>query len=184
MYFGGYFGLAEGDAGAGPVYPVIANAATAESIRDRIYAVIEALTPTSLTADKFRRYRNEDGADFESWAEGKVTAAFRRFQVRETGDDIGPLISNTLSETVDLELSIRIAYPQTHRYGAANGMDRDDVINQDWLKINAAVGIYGRSNFTGSYDCTPIGAAKAPDRGTKVDYLVVTARFQYQRAVT
>ena len=64
--------------------------ATAESIRDRIYALIEALTPTALSADKFRRYRNESGADFDAWAEKTASGAFRRFQVRETGDDESP----------------------------------------------------------------------------------------------
>jgi hypothetical protein len=63
-----------------------------------------------------------------------------------------------------------VPYPQTHRYGADNARDRDDVIEQDWLKINRAVGIYARGNFTtatdGSYDCTPLGGIKEVERST------------------
>lgn len=156
--------------------------ATAESIRDRIYALLEALTPTSLTTDKFRRYRNEDGADFEAWAEGKPTAALRRFQVRQVGDDGEPDVSNTTEEIVEIDLEITIAYPQTHRYGPANGMDRDDVRKQDWKQIKHAIGIDGRANFSSSHDCTPLGAVETLERGGKIDYSVIRARFRYQRS--
>lgn len=158
--------------------------ATQEAIRDRVYALIEALTPSSLSATKFRRYRNEAGADFDAWSEKNPSGAFRRFQVRETGDDEPPDVSNTDLEAVELELTIRIAYPQTHRYGSANAMDRDDVINQDWKLINAAVGIYGRANFSLNCDCTPLGAIKERDTGIGVDYLNVVATFRYHRDVS
>lgn len=158
--------------------------ATAEAIRDRIYTLLESLTPTSLSADKFRRHRNELGADFDAWAEKNAAGALRRFQVREVGDDELPLVTNTTTERVRLRVSIRIAYPQTHRYGSANAMDRDDVINQDWLKINYTIGIYGRGNFSSTNDCTPLGCVKSRETGTTVDYLVVTADFEYERSTT
>jgi len=158
--------------------------ATAEAIRDRVYSLIESLTPTSLTADRFKRHRNELGADFDAWAEKNASGSFRRFQVRETGDDEMPLVSDTLIERVRMRLSIRIAYPATHRYGAANAMDRDDIINQDWKLINESVGIYGRANFASACDCTPLGAVKSREAGGPVDYLVVYADYEYQRAAS
>ncbi len=157
--------------------------ATAESIRDRIYALLESLTPASLTSTRFLRFRNELGADFDEWAEGPgISASFRRFQVREVGEDEIPETSSVLEERVRTRFAVRIAYPQTHRYGPANGMDRDDAINQDWLKINAAIGIYGAANFTGSYDCIPLGAVKSRESGSKVDYLVLDVSVEYLRA--
>jgi len=161
----------------------ISNAATAEAIRDRIYTLIEALTPTSLP-DKFRRYRNEDGADFQGWAESKPAAALRRFQVREVSDDGEPDSTNTTEEWVEVEFEIPIAYPQTHRYGAANGMDRDDVRKEDWKRIKKAIGAEGRGNFTGSYDCTPLGATETREEGDKVDFSVIRARYRYVRSTT
>jgi hypothetical protein len=91
-------------------------------------------------------------------------------------------VSNTTEERVKLRLRISIAYPQSHRYGGQNALDRDDVINQDWLKINAAIGIYGRANFSGGNDCTPLGAIKTREQGIKVDFLVVECEFEYQRS--
>lgn len=158
--------------------------ATASAIRDRIYSLIESLAPTSLASDSFRRYRNEGAASFPEWAETKPTAALRRYQVREVGEDEPPLTSNVTEERIRVRFDVLIAYPQTHRYGAANGMDRDDVMNEDWLKLNYAIGIYGRGNFTGAYDCTPLGAVKSRESGTAIDYLVVRVEFEYLRATT
>src|SRR4051794_29604355 len=94
--------------------------ATAEAIRDRIYAVIEALAPSSLTRDTFRRYRNEEAADFRTWAEKSPPASFRRFQVREAALDGAPNVTYLTQETIRTEFELLVAYPQTHRYGAAN----------------------------------------------------------------
>jgi hypothetical protein len=157
--------------------------ATAEAIRDRIYTLIESLTPTSLSADKFRRYRNEGGAEFDAWAEKNAAGAFRRFQVRETSDDELPETSSGIEERVRIRYTLRMAYPQTHRYGGANAMDRDDVMNKDWRAINEAVGIYGGGNFTSTYDAIPLGATKTREAGQAIDYLVVTLNFEYLRSI-
>lgn len=184
-YFGGYFGGgSSGEGGEWPSFPSISNAATAGSIRDRIYALIEAITPDTLSSDEFRRSRNEEGADFEAWAEKTPGAAFRRFQVRRTGDDELPLTSSVTSERVRVRFEIRVAYPQNHRYGRGNAMDRDDVMDEDWLRIDFRIGICGRGNFSGSHDCTPLGATKTRESGGKVDYLVVTAEYEYVRSTT
>ena len=41
------------------------------------------------------------------------------------------------------------------------------------------MGIYGRANFSGTNDCTPLGATKEVDKGEKVTYLVATASYEY-----
>ena len=158
--------------------------ATVEAIRDRIYTLIEALTPTSLSGDTFRRFRNEGGADFVEMSEKNPPGSLRRFQVREVGDDEPPETSAITEERVRVRFQITIAYPQTARYGGENAMDRDDVINQDWLKLNYAIGIYGRANFSSTHDCTPLGATKTREQGQKVDFLVVDASFEYLRSTT
>ena len=65
-----------------PAFPVIANSATVETIRDQIYTLIEALTPTINSHDKFHRCRNEDAADFRTDSETQPAGSLRRFQVR------------------------------------------------------------------------------------------------------
>lgn len=161
--------------------------ATAEAIRDRILALIESITPTSLERDKFRRYRNEGDANFEEWAEKNPTAALRRVQVRETGDDEAPLVSSLAQEDVRAQFELRIAYPQSHRYGAQNAMDRYDTIKADWklLKYNlCGTGGAARGNFSGSHDCTPLPATMTRETGAGVDYLVATLVVEYTRSTT
>jgi hypothetical protein len=160
--------------------------ATAESIRDRIAEVLVALTPTSLSSDKFRQYRNEGAADFEEFITKNPAAAFRRFQVREIGDESNPLTSNTTEERLPVEFEIVIAYPQTHRYGSGNALDRDDVARQDWKAIKHAIGIDGRANFTsatdGSYDSTPLGATRTRETMGANDVSVIRVQFEYLRS--
>lgn len=157
--------------------------ATADNICDRILDLIEAQVPESLTADRFRRFRDEEGADFEAWAEKNVPGCFRRFHVIEVGDDELPETSSGVEERVRMRVEIRIVYPQTHRYGANNARSRRRVMNQDWKLINAAIGLYGGGNFSGDYDAIPLGATKTRESGGKVDYLVVMADFEYLRSI-
>ena len=157
--------------------------ATVAAIRDRCYDLIEAIVPTSLSGDEFRRWRNEGDADFTEAADADPAGAFRRFQIRQVNLDEPPLVSNVLEERVQLELECRVAYPQTHRYGADNAMDRDDVRNEDWKAINYRIGLYGRANFSSTHDCTPIGASMELEIGEGVDFMVVTARFEYMRSI-
>jgi hypothetical protein len=181
-FFGSFYGSGgSGGSSSSPTFPVIANAATAESIRDRIYALIEALTPTHLSGDKFRRYRNELGADFEGWADKNAAGALRRFQVRQIGGTPQPDVSNTDFDGTELTLRISIAYPQNHRAGPTNAMDRDDAIDRDLLAIDNAIGQIARGNFSGAYDCTPLGISDERDRVGSVDFIVITARFYYRR---
>lgn len=160
------------------------SVATLEAIRDRVYTLIESQTPTTLSADKFRRYRNEGGADFPAWVEVNAPGALRRFQVREVGDDELPDVSDTTTERVQATLEILVAYPQNARTGRDNAMDRDDAMNKDWAAINLVCGIYGKSNFSSSNDCVPMGCTKSVERVGKVDLLVVRMRLQYVRSVT
>jgi hypothetical protein len=164
----------------------------ASAIRDRGHSVVEALTPALLAGDKFRRYRNEGKGDLEEWSEANASGCLRRFQIREVSDVDPPGTSNLTEERVILTLEFRMAYPQTHRYGSDNALDRDDVMNSDWKQIKyelCGTGGDARSNFTtataSSYDCTPLQSLKqVNERGGKVDFLVVTLRYEYLRSTT
>ncbi len=153
--------------------------ATIETIRDRIIALITAIQPTSLTGDRIRVSRDEDMADFRVASESKPPGCLRRCQ---WGDDGGADIPESTNVDTALQVVtfvVQVAYPNTHRYGAAAGRDRKDVIDEDWRRINYACGIYGRANFSGTNDCTPLGAVKEVEKGEKVTYLVATIRMQY-----
>lgn len=153
--------------------------ATIETIRDRIIVLIEALTPTSLVGDRFRVSRDENMADFAEWVRSSPAASLRRFQVRSTGDAVDPEATNVTEARQETEIVVLVAYPQTNRYGGNAGRDRDDVIDEDWRKINYAIGIYGRANFSSTHDCIPLGATKSIDRLPGVDLLTISARYAY-----
>lgn len=156
---------------------------TPEPIRDRIIAVIAALTPTSDSSVPFRAYRNEGGADFQGWAEANTTAALRRFQVRLTGSSTVPEVSNTDYEEHTLIASILIAYPQFHRWGAANALDRDDVMDQDAFQVDKAVGMLGGANFTSPHAdaCWQDGAVMEHVRGQACDFVQFQMTYTYKR---
>ena len=161
-------------------------ASTAADIVDRVEVLIEALDRTSLIGDRFRSSRNEDDADFQSWAEQSDTAALRRFQALDIGEEDSPEVSNTTTDLRHFVVMILVAYPHTARYGADQATSRRKVIDQDWGRINGAggIGIYGRANFSGDHDCTPLGAERSTIRGTTCDFLEIRARFSYYRNVT
>lgn len=157
--------------------------ATAEAIRDRVLAIIEALAP-SPARPPFLRYRNEGNAKFPDWAQKNPGAALRRLQARDDGRDQDPDVSSLIEEDQQLLIIIEIAYPQTSRLGHEAALDRDDVMRDDYKLINFAIGLAGRANFSGGNDCTPLGCSKRVDEGIGIDMMVIEARFRYWRSTT
>lgn len=156
---------------------------TIEAIRDRLLTLIESLTPTTLSGNKFLRYRAERDGNLVDWAEKNPGACLRRVSATETGEDEPPDVSSVTEEWVVATVEVRVAYPQTHRYGPDNERDRKDCMNADWKAINYLIGIYGRGNFSGTNDCTPLGAIKSFESSGPIDFLVVRAKFRYTRSI-
>lgn len=159
--------------------------ATAAAIRDRVKALIEALAPATDTGIRFRSVLNDGDGNFDSWAEQSGNASHRRFQARHDGSEDPPEVSNTDVDLRHITIIVRVAYPHSARYGADQALDRDDVIDEDWGKINTAIGIYGGANFPNeaAYACTPLGCEHGIERGVSVDILVVRMRLSHWRAV-
>lgn len=159
------------------------STATASAIRDRCRQLLGWIDPVSDTSVRFVDFRNEGKADFREWAEANPAAALRRFQIRNTGDDQPPEVSNTDLERRHLTLEIVISYPQTSRAGADNAMDRDDQIEEDWDAIDFNIGIASRANFGDTNDCTPLGCTKEIERGDVCDFMVITAEFEFVKVL-
>ncbi len=160
---------------------------TPAAIRDRIYSIVEGLTPTSSSGDAFLRHRNELGADFHAWAEANPAACRRRFQVRQDGDIPSADVSNSDHEQQIVTYHILVAYPQTHRDGPDNAMDRDDAMEADRKQIETAIGMRGRSNLAPPYPdaCWRSQTVKIDDeRGAGVDFIDLTISYMFIYSMT
>lgn len=157
---------------------------TPEAIRDRMIAVIEALTPVSDSGVRFRAYRNEGGANFQAWAEANPAGARRRFQVRTAGSTSTPPVSNTDVEEHQVEVTITVAYPQTGRDGRGQALDRDDTADADAFQIDRACGMLGKASFTSPHaDATWIeGVPRDRIVGDACDFIEIVYVMIYKRA--
>ncbi len=163
-------------------WPTLAGTTTtAESIRERIVTVIEDLTPTSLTGDLYREFRNET-TDFVEWCENSPAGALRRFQARYSGNDDPPETSSVLETEHQRDFTVWVAYPRTARYGADQSLDRDDVIDEDRKQILRAIGMLGKPNFTSPYPAaTWLSQGENVDRtdGAACDFLQIVVRLAF-----
>lgn len=170
-------------------FPSLAHATTAAEIRSRIIDVIRGLARAELASTPFVPYRNEGRGDFRQWCEENPAKALRRFQVRDTGDDQPPAVSNTDHEEREITFVALVAYPQTGRAGQQGALDRDDLMSGDQHRIEFAIGMCGRANFAPPHPdaCwraeSSSGARSRTARliGENVDYLEITQTMTFRR---
>lgn len=155
---------------------------TAATIRDHIIRLITELVPSVLERDRFKPYRNELAADFADAAEASPQC-FRWFQVRDTGRFGSPLVSNTDVTARYVTFEILVAYPQTHRTGPQNALDRDDAMDADELELEQTFGMHGYQNFNGiaGPQASWVESNIARAKGTGVDFLVISQTMRYHR---
>ena len=178
-----------GGGGSETVFPPLANATTIESIRDRIIAVIEGLTPSHLANTRFVRYRNEGRGDFVAWSDEEPSKSLRRFQVRDLGLDQPPAITNSDISEDEAVFEIRIAYGMQNRYGKYGALDRDDIMREDQYRVEQAVGLCGRANFIPpNPDACWRSEGRSGERsrtvridGESVTWIVITQVMTFQR---
>lgn len=157
---------------------------TAEAIRDHVISLILAIVPTSHSGDRFTKFANEDAADLFLWAREHPEGCFRTVQVRNVRTQRPPDVTTSSVETPLLPLQIAIAYPHSARTGPANALDRDDVMREDQIAIEAAVGLTGYANFDGSGgnpQAEWVGGAAARTSAPGVDFLVIRQTMRYRR---
>lgn len=153
---------------------------TVEAIRDRILEVLEGETPRLLAGDRFVRYRNEADGDFVAWAEAFPTAALRRVQVRDTGEDEPPEVTGGGIAWRTVILEILVAYPQTGRAGEKNALDRDRVIEEDIDQIAHAVGRWGAGRFVApAAEAAWEGSDETVAVGNGVDFLIIRQKMGF-----
>lgn len=170
----------DGATTAGSSFPQLSNATTAPALRDYIIALVTALTPDVLSGDRFIAFRNEGNGDFVVAMEAAPAGALRRVQVRYSGDDDPPIVTNTDHERQLVTFQIMVAYPHTGRYGADMALDRDDVMRSDQHQLEETVGLYGQANFVSpNPNACWRDAPVSRLAGTSVDFLVVDLTLEF-----
>lgn len=182
-WLGGWLGGAAAGSGGVSTPPVPTGVTTAAEIRDRMLTVIEAIAPELMASPQFARYRQEGPGDFYAWAEQQPAAALRRISVRWFAAPTEPLVSNTDVERVRLVFEIAVAYPQSHRYGPQNALDRDDVAESDRNQIRNAIGLNGGDNFVSPYPPATFVEAMQTQvlQGQGVDFHVIRQVMEFAR---
>lgn len=181
-YFGSYFGSS--GSGSAPAFPNIANATTADAIRDRAVEVVRALVPDYVPGSRFVPYRNEGDGDFVTWCEVNANGAFRRFQIRYDGVNVQPAVSNSDHEEREVVITTAIAYPHDARAGAKQALDRDTAIDRDRDQLDWAIGMYSRPQFLlPNPDAVCVESEAQRASGESCDFLVITSRFRFRRAL-
>lgn len=176
------FDITIGGTGVAPM-PVIANATTADLIRDRIVEILEGLTPSRLQT-RFREFRNEGDAAFLDHCEDNPSGALRRFQVRHDGQLGIPEVSNTDFEERRGHFVLQIAYPNDGRAGSKQAISRDELISLDLDQLEQAIGLYSRANFTPPHP-DAIWRDWSSSRSTldACTYLTVEVTYAFNRAL-
>jgi hypothetical protein len=153
---------------------------TVAAIRDQMIGLVQALTPSSLSAVKFRVDRAE--LDFREWAAANPASALRRFAITDVGSSEPAEVSNTDVEWRYVTFELVVAYADSGRYGRDYQRDELDVIEQDQHQIEDTIGLRGYGNVT---DATFMrdGSETSREKLGAVTFLVVRERLGYYRSV-
>lgn len=156
----------------------------AETIRDNIADLIEAITPTKLESVRFERSLEE--VVFEPWAEQNAASALRRFSILEVGTRELPLVSGLGVEDDLATFEILIAYPRSYSlYGRGNARDAHDVMNADanLLKGRNGISIQNPGGYVSGQDSSAI-VEQEPQDGDRVIFLRLLVEAQFKRSVS
>lgn len=145
------------------------------AMRGTMNTQIEALTPTTGSAEKFLRHQAH--VDFREWAQDTPIACTRRFHVKNLNvyDDVQ--VSN-LDEVLEPgRCEVVVAYQTDYRWGDSSALE--DVIEQDRAAIDAVVGINATAYTNG---CTYQPDFAIEETGA-VTFLVLQYTFVFYRSV-
>jgi len=162
---------------------------TWEEVREDIYSLLHAATPTVLAGDPFYRPA-EVRTSLTAWAEKSAgSAVFRAMELRfdsETMDDPG-VLDNEVYEA-ETTGTLTIAYPADVGLYFKDDNDADldnidDVISADADLIQRTIGVKATSNLpTGVNGRWLLG--RRVGRGEKVWFSVIPIRGNYRKTLT
>jgi hypothetical protein len=152
---------------------------TARAIRDAMIASITALVPQSLTGYRFlasREDRSAGGVPFMDWVRSKPNLV-RLFTIIDTGERRPPAVSmgGDVREFVTFEVSV--AYPISNAYGPDGFRSLTDVVEEDRVQIDDAIGLNASIAMEDAYYIT---GESGWEMNAVDGYVVLLGRLTYE----
>lgn len=111
---------------------------TFETIRERIYANLELLTPELISDAGYRRGQRR--LDLRQWATGNPGSALRVFELRRVGGVSDPQVVDPEQVQRNETAELTVAYPTSPAlFGEDERDDLEDVIRQDAQQLYALI---------------------------------------------
>jgi hypothetical protein len=159
-------------------------ATTPAAIRNRMAALIIAITPGIHSTQKFVQHRETE--PYRDWVEAHPDAV-RRFTVRHLGATTQALVTDHQVERVEDTMIVEVCYPGTWRHNVPGTgtelLGLDDVIASDAVKIEAAIGVPSSdSTLKGLATIFRPGDVGREEVGTSV-VLTIAYRIEYARSL-
>lgn len=156
--------------------------ATAKAIRDRIALIISQLVPSALQSDRFVESREDEDGNFQEYTNASPSAAMRRFQTQDIGEQPSPIMSTTDIELLQASFRTVIAYPLNYRAGSANSTSRHALMTEDASQVVRSIGLSARASFSGASDSVWISGEVTRAVGETCDYLIIMQTMQFYRS--
>ncbi len=118
---------------------------TADAVATAIATRITAIAPGLHAGDRFREHRYE--IPLAEWALANPTGCLRRFSVMPSFDISPPDVTDGLTEAVEQDFLVEVAYPSSHRFGPRGLRDLMAAIDADRSQIAKTVGTNGFASY-------------------------------------
>ena len=150
------------------------------TIRDNMILKIEALTPSLLVGDPFRRSKQREG--LREWA-GRTasTAVLRRFDVRRPAPAPDPNVLNSARLVRNETIRVEVAYPvDVALYGTADIDDIEKVMRSDARQIRDC--IFSAGNYVDGQHAAFVSIEEPDQASDRVWFQAFTVEIIYNEA--
>jgi hypothetical protein len=112
-------------------------------------AAVVAITPTTPLLDREQEFGEfHDSMDFRDWVQANPDSCTRMFSIADMFDDDPVEISDAVADLQPIRCEVLVGYQNDFKYGANKLRDLENVIREDYRKIELALGIHGQANYT------------------------------------
>lgn len=160
-----------------------ASTTTGDAVATAIATRITAIVPSLHSGDRFREITYEQG--LRSFALANPAGALRRFSVMPGPDITGPNVTDGLTEAVEQDMIVEVAYPTDWRMGSRQLRSLVAAIDADRSQIAKTVGTNGFATYA-TVDGSPTvwTTLETRDDLGPVQIGIVRLRARYFRSAT